>query len=81
MTARHPLDALYTLRLKEGAFELVISDVHMPDMDGFELQKAIEQEFNLPVVCELFYKQNYMFMLFLKILLHEIVKGQGNATL
>lgn len=81
MTAKHPKDALCTMRIKDGTFDLVVSDVHMPDMDGFELQKVIEQEFNLPVVCELIYKQNYMFMLFLKILLHEIIKGQCRATL
>ncbi|KZV32636.1 hypothetical protein F511_36335 [Dorcoceras hygrometricum] len=48
--ARHPQDAIYTLRLKKGAFDLVVSDVHMPDMDGFELTKAIAQEFDLPVI-------------------------------
>lgn len=50
MTVKHPNDALCTLRVKE--FDLVVSDVHMPDMNGFELQAAIAQEFNLPVVCE-----------------------------
>ncbi|KAL1531456.1 two-component response regulator ARR2-like [Salvia divinorum] len=50
VTVKHPNDALCTLRIKGGAFDLVISDVHMPDMNGFELQRAITQEFNLPVV-------------------------------
>ncbi|KAL0299478.1 UNVERIFIED_CONTAM: Two-component response regulator ORR21 [Sesamum radiatum] len=50
VTVKHPNDALCTLRIKGGAFDLVVSDVHMPDMNGFELQRAIAQEFNLPVV-------------------------------
>ncbi|XP_042032530.1 two-component response regulator ORR24-like [Salvia splendens] len=50
VTVKHPNDALCTLRIKGGVFDLVISDVHMPDMNGFELQRAITQEFNLPVV-------------------------------
>ncbi|KAL8557061.1 hypothetical protein ACS0TY_004509 [Phlomoides rotata] len=48
VTVKHPNDALCTLRIKE--FDLVVSDVHMPDMNGFELQQAIAQEFDLPVV-------------------------------
>ncbi|CAA0809490.1 Two-component response regulator ARR1 [Striga hermonthica] len=50
VTVKHANDALCTLRLKGGAFDLVVSDVHMPDMNGFQLQQAIAQEFNLPVV-------------------------------
>ncbi|KAL8049734.1 hypothetical protein ABFX02_06G038200 [Erythranthe guttata] len=50
VTVKHPRDALCTLRIKGGAFDLVVSDVHMPDMNGFELQQVIAQEFNLPVV-------------------------------
>ncbi|KAK6135297.1 hypothetical protein DH2020_030939 [Rehmannia glutinosa] len=52
VTVKHANDALCALRIKGGgAFDLVVSDVHMPDMNGFELQQAIAQEFNnLPVV-------------------------------
>ncbi|KAL6509485.1 hypothetical protein OROGR_022795 [Orobanche gracilis] len=50
VTVKHANDALYTLRIKSGSFDLVVSDVHMPDMNGFQLQQAIAQEFNLPVV-------------------------------
>ncbi|KAL7147514.1 hypothetical protein ABFS83_06G112200 [Erythranthe nasuta] len=50
VTVKHPSDALCTLRIKGGAFDLVVSDIHMPDMNGFELQQVIAQEFHLPVV-------------------------------
>ncbi|CAK9160988.1 unnamed protein product [Ilex paraguariensis] len=50
VTVKHPIDALCTLRIKGGSFDLVVSDVHMPDMNGFELQQQIDEEFKLPVV-------------------------------
>lgn len=52
MTAKHPKDALCALQIKGVSFDLVVTDVHMPDMSGFELQQKINNEFNLPVVCE-----------------------------
>ncbi|XP_059627568.1 putative two-component response regulator ARR21 [Cornus florida] len=50
VTVKHAADALCTLRIKGDSFDLVVTDVHMPDMNGFELQKQIDEEFNLPVV-------------------------------
>ncbi|XP_028123619.1 two-component response regulator ARR14-like [Camellia sinensis] len=50
VTVKHPIEALCTLRIRGGSFDLVITDVHMPDMNGFELQKKIHEEFKLPVV-------------------------------
>ncbi|KAF7149417.1 hypothetical protein RHSIM_Rhsim03G0177000 [Rhododendron simsii] len=50
VTVKHAIEALCTLRVTGGAFDLVVIDVHMPDMNGFELQKKIDEEFNLPVV-------------------------------
>ncbi|XP_052206445.1 two-component response regulator ARR10-like isoform X2 [Diospyros lotus] len=36
--------------MKAGSIDLVLTDVHMSDMNGFELQKQIQEEFKLPVV-------------------------------
>ncbi|XP_074364301.1 two-component response regulator ORR25-like [Apium graveolens] len=50
LTAKDPLDALRILRTGVIKFDLVVSDVHMPGMDGFELQRWIHQDFQLPVL-------------------------------
>ncbi|KAI8030010.1 putative two-component response regulator ARR21 [Camellia lanceoleosa] len=50
VTVKHPIEALCTLRTRGGSFDLVITDVHMPNMNGFELQRQIHEEFKLPVV-------------------------------
>ncbi|XP_051123021.1 two-component response regulator ORR24-like isoform X2 [Andrographis paniculata] len=51
VTAKTSKDALRTLRMKKERLDLVVSDVHMPEINGFELQQAIATEFNnLPVV-------------------------------
>lgn len=52
LTAKDPVDALFILRTRAIKFDLVVSDIHMPELDGFELQRRIHQEFQLPVVCE-----------------------------
>ncbi|XP_069148971.1 two-component response regulator ARR2-like [Solanum lycopersicum] len=49
-TCNRAEDALSLLRDNKNNFHLVIIDVHMPDMDGFELLKHIVLEMNLPVV-------------------------------
>ncbi|XP_068329870.1 putative two-component response regulator ARR21 [Pyrus communis] len=47
---KNPIDALATLREQKGAFDVVVTDLHMPEMDGFELQKHVRDEFKLPVI-------------------------------
>ncbi|GMN44665.1 hypothetical protein TIFTF001_013876, partial [Ficus carica] len=49
-TAKNPLDALAVLRMQNGFFDLVVTDLHMPYMNGFELKNQVDKEFKLPVI-------------------------------
>ncbi|KAJ4973048.1 hypothetical protein NE237_006222 [Protea cynaroides] len=42
--------ALDLLRESRGSFDVVISDVYMPDMDGFKLLEHVGLEMDLPVI-------------------------------
>lgn len=44
--------ALSILRENKNGYDIVISDVHMPDMDGFKLLERIGLEMDLPVISE-----------------------------
>ena len=43
-------EALSTLRERREDFDIVLSDVHMPDMDGFKLLEHIALELDVPVM-------------------------------
>ncbi|TMW89038.1 hypothetical protein EJD97_017729 [Solanum chilense] len=43
-------EALYVLRERKDGFDIVISDVNMPDMDGFKLLEHVGLEMDLPVI-------------------------------
>ena len=47
-TAADGVEALE--RIRTGTFDLVVSDVEMPRMNGFELTRQIKSQFKLPVV-------------------------------
>ncbi|KAJ9169412.1 hypothetical protein P3X46_017614 [Hevea brasiliensis] len=43
-------DALHLLRERKDGYDIVISDVNMPDMDGFKLLEHVGLEMDLPVI-------------------------------
>ncbi|KAJ7556399.1 hypothetical protein O6H91_05G081400 [Diphasiastrum complanatum] len=49
-TCSRATEALAILREKRENYDLVISDVYMPDMDGFKLLELIGLEMDLPVI-------------------------------
>ncbi|KAM3247997.1 hypothetical protein P3L10_009765 [Capsicum annuum] len=49
VTVKNTKDALRILRLISNTFDLVITDVHMPEMNGFQFQQKIIKEFDIPI--------------------------------
>ncbi|XP_047330443.1 two-component response regulator ORR21-like isoform X2 [Impatiens glandulifera] len=49
-TCSKATEALDLLRERKGFFDMVLSDVHMPDMDGFKLLELVGLEMDLPVI-------------------------------
>ncbi|KAK6794403.1 hypothetical protein RDI58_007856 [Solanum bulbocastanum] len=50
VTVKNANDALSILRVSGNSFDFVITEVHMPEINGFHLQHQITKEFNIPVV-------------------------------
>jgi len=48
------IEALKKLRESKGTYDIVISDVNMPDMDGFKLLEHVGLEMDLPVISKFF---------------------------
>ena len=48
LTANHPLDGLRFLKARQ--IDLVILDIMLPDMDGFEVCKKIRDQSSLPII-------------------------------
>ena len=46
------IEALDLLRERKDGFDIVISDVNMPDMDGFKLLEHVGLEMDLPVISQ-----------------------------
>ncbi|GMI99577.1 hypothetical protein HRI_003627000 [Hibiscus trionum] len=49
-SVKNPMAALSVLRANPGNIDLVVTDLHMPEMNGIELQRQIKREFKLPVI-------------------------------
>lgn len=49
-TTNQAIKALKMLRENRNKFDLVITDVNMPDVDGFKLLELVGLEMDLPVI-------------------------------
>ncbi|KAL6129231.1 hypothetical protein ACLB2K_072584 [Fragaria x ananassa] len=49
-TYTNPYIAFSALRVRRNFYDLIITDLYLPDMDGFEVQKRVRQEFKLPLI-------------------------------
>ena len=47
--------ALNLLRERKGCFDVVLSDVYMPDMDGYKLLEHVGLEMDLPVISKYYF--------------------------
>ncbi len=45
-----PREALDVLSQKKGAFDIVILDLMLPGMDGFDVARAIKEQYDIPII-------------------------------
>ncbi|KAM5554298.1 two-component response regulator ARR2-like [Rosa sericea] len=49
-TYTNPFIAFSALRVRRNFYDLIMTDLYLPDMDGFEVQKRVREEFKLPLI-------------------------------
>jgi len=71
-TTNQAQKALELLRENKNKFDLVISDVDMPDMDGFKLLELVGLEMDLPVISKSYYYYYFLIKLlsFISLMTH-----------
>lgn len=83
-TCEHATIALSLLRDRRGRYDIVLTDVHMPDMDGFKLLEIVGLEMDLPVVSEYLTQTqlpliSFMFISIYRLL--QVIEFQGMLRL
>lgn len=64
------IEALDLLRERKDGFDIVISDVNMPDMDGFKLLEHVGLEMELPVISQSLSSPIYLYPRFICIYIY-----------
>ncbi|KAK9911357.1 hypothetical protein M0R45_035273 [Rubus argutus] len=49
-TYSNPFVAFSALRVRRNFYDLIMTDLYLADMDGFEVQKRVREEFKLPLI-------------------------------
>lgn len=61
-TYANPFIAFSALRVRRNFYDLIMTDLYLADMDGFEVQKRVREEFKLPLISELISLKLYIFV-------------------
>lgn len=59
-TYSNPFVAFSALRVRRNFYDLIMTDLYLADMDGFEVQKRVREEFKLPLISELILLKLYI---------------------
>ncbi|PKU62231.1 Two-component response regulator ARR12 [Dendrobium catenatum] len=63
----YPLQAVELLRANKGNYDIVLIDVNLTCMDGFELVKNVSREISLPVIGMLKFSKKNIKLFYLSI--------------